>query len=182
VTAAVTAPPLAAASVAAVPAIGTSTGTSGGGGLLEEHLAAAGRKGIAASEMTATASDAFMSAGITVPPAAATPIMDMVELNRQAASNPFLDSLSASSTATVTSGMDTIADFDREVPATFQEAMPRQNAAFAPWPQPETKTAKNEPHTINVTNLYLQADDCFEIFDIVRQIKQTVYSPEEVAV
>jgi TP901 family phage tail tape measure protein len=167
---------------AAVTATGTNTGTSGGGGLLEEHQAAAGRKGIAVSEMTTTASDAFMSAGITVPPAAVTPIMDMGELNRQAASNPFLDSLSASGAETVTSGMDTIADFDREVPAAFQEAMPKQSAAFAPWPQPETKTAKSEPSTINVQNLYLQADDCFEVFDIVRQIKQAVFSPEEAVV
>ncbi|MDR3356040.1 MAG: hypothetical protein LBO04_02520, partial [Spirochaetaceae bacterium] len=148
----IAAPPPAATSVAAVSALGTTTGTSAGGGLLEEHLAAAGRKGIAVSEMTTTASDAFMSAGIAVPPAA------------------------------VTSGIDNIADFDREVPSVFKEAMPQQSTAVTPWPKPETKPVKSEPRTVKIENLYLQAEDSLNLLNFVRQLEQAVLEPREVAV
>jgi TP901 family phage tail tape measure protein len=180
VSAAVAAPTLAATSVTSVPAIGTgtSTGTSGGSALLAEHLAAAERKGIAASEITSTASDAFMSAGASVSPAAVTPSVDMAELNRQAASNPFLDSFSASGAADITPGMD-MANFDREVPATFQEAMPQQNTAFAPWSQSEAKPAKKERPSFNVQNLYLQSDDMKNMYDLYLQLEMVFGNQEE---
>jgi TP901 family phage tail tape measure protein len=107
-TGAVAVPELAAATTgaAATPALaasaqtGTGTGSSGNS-LLAEHLAAASRKGIEGTVDT-TASDAFMNAGAST---AITPTVDMAELNQQAQSSPFLESLAAT-TATITPTVD----------------------------------------------------------------------------
>jgi hypothetical protein len=135
-----------------VPAIGgdmqMSAGTSatGGNGLLSEHLAAASRKGIAASELTATASDAFMSAGASISPSS------------------------------------NYAELTAEAQESFQEAMPRQSASFeTPWKQSESRNEKGSPRTIKIENLYLQADDCLDLLNFVRQLEQAVLVPEEVA-
>jgi hypothetical protein len=125
--------------------IAAGTSASGGNGLLSEHLAAASRKGIASSELTTTASDAFMAAGAAISPA---------------------------------SDYAAIAAEARE---TFQEAMPRQSAAFVtPWSQSEAKTAKKERPSFSVQNLYLQADDMKNMYDLYCQLEM-VFGNQEAA-
>jgi hypothetical protein len=104
----------------------------------------------------------------------------MAELNRQAASNPFLDSLSAPSAATITPGMD-MANFDEEVPATFREAMPKQSTAFTPWSQSEAKPSQKERPSFNVQNLYLQSDDMKNMYDLYLQLEMVFGNQEEAA-
>jgi hypothetical protein len=110
----------------------------------------------------------------------ATPGVDMAELNKQAASNPFMDSLSG---MTAMPGAD-MGEFDGEASVDFSEAMSAQRAAFEmPWAQPEAAAPeKAAPRIFNISTLNLNADDCFKLFEILRQIEQAVEQPEVAAV
>lgn len=143
-TSAITPPAMAATVTSGADALGGA-----GNSLLNEHLAAASRKGIAAaaSGTGLSASDAFMAAGAPVAPA-----LDMAE-------------------------------FENEARIRFQEAMPPQGAAFQPVrKEGETKSAKPEPRLVKIENLYLQADDCLNLFNFVRQLEHAVFQPVEAAV
>jgi hypothetical protein len=79
-------------------------------------------------------------------------------------------------------------DFDAMMEAaqvSFAEAMPRQTAATVPlpWDQKGEREAPRSPSkTINVQNVYLQADDCKSVFDLMRLFEQIAYEPAEAAV
>jgi TP901 family phage tail tape measure protein len=139
-TSAIAAPELGASS----SQINVGTSSSGKSSLLAEHMAAASRKGIAGSEISTAASDAFMSVGSAISPSA------------------------------------DFADISADARTSFQEAMPTQQSALAtPWTQGETKTEKST-RTIKIENLYLQADDCLDVFNFVRQLELAVSEPAEV--
>jgi hypothetical protein len=75
-------------------------------------------------------------------------------------------------------------EFDEEASVNFREAMPAQMAAFeTPWAQPEAAAPEKAASRIfNISNLTLNADDCFKLFEILRQIEQAVEQPEVLAV
>jgi TP901 family phage tail tape measure protein len=126
-------------------AAGVSAG-DGGLGRLAEHMAAASRKGIAASDVSTSASDAFMGAGTAA-----------------------LDFDAMAETAQVS----------------FAEAMPHPaaSAAALPWNQTgEREQPRAASKTVNVQNVYLQADDCKSVFDLMRLFEQIAYEPAEASV
>ena len=180
----VTAPPLTATSAAATPGAGgtaqTATGSSGGGhSLLAEHLAAASRKGITGTVSTA-ASDAFMNPPDTIT-AAITPSVDMAELNRQAQTTPFLESLAATSAA-ITPSVD-LADFENGAAVHFQEAVrPRQAAVETPWNAPEPQTKQETSRVFNIQSVNLNADDIYRLLDFARQLELALHEPVEALV
>ncbi|GHU01850.1 hypothetical protein FACS1894147_02510 [Spirochaetia bacterium] len=76
------------------PAAQSGTSVSGGGSMLADHLAAAGRKGIEGTDMTTTASDAFMSAGASVG------AIDIADMENEAQVN-FAEAIRPAQTQTV---------------------------------------------------------------------------------
>ena len=178
----VTAPSLTTTSAIATPALGgaaqTATGSSGSGNAaLAEHLAAASRKGIAGTVSTA-ASDAFMGAGT---PAPITPRVDMEELNRQAQTTPFLESLTAANTA-ITPRVD-MAEFENGAAVDFQEAVrPRQASVETLWNAPEERAKKETPRVFNIQSVNLNADDIYHLLDFARQLEQAIHEPVEALV
>jgi hypothetical protein len=145
--------------------------------LVSEHLAAAGRKGIAGTDITYTASSAFDDAGAT---ATITPTVDMTELNKQAQANPYLDSL-AGATATITPTMD-MTEWDKQVSMTFPDAMPTQQKPFDVPVRVEAPAEKATTRSITVQNVNINVDELYTMYRFFQQIEHAVLQPQEVMV
>jgi TP901 family phage tail tape measure protein len=169
------------ASIAPVaPSVSAGTMTAGADTALIEHLAAASRKGIAGSETSAAASNAFMASPDTIT-ATVTPGVDMGGLNRQTQTTPFLESL-AMANMTVTPALDTT-DFENSATANFQEAVrPRQAAVETPWREPEGQQKKESSRVFHIENVNLNADDIYHLLDFARQLEQAIHEPVEALV
>jgi hypothetical protein len=200
------------------PSASAGTITAGADTALTEHLAAASRKGIAGNDISVSASDAFATAGASAAPvspggslsATVTPGVDMAELNRQAQTSPFMESLAAANTA-VTPAVDMaglnrqaqttpfmeslatantavtpgagMADFERGAALDFQEAVrPRQAAVETPWREPERQPKKETPRVFNIKNVNLSADDIYHLLDFALQLELAVHEPVEALV
>ena len=166
---AITPPVITASAAAATPAAGaTRTEQSSAADLLfKEHLAAASRKGVSAAGIDTSASDAFMSAGVS-----AAPVIDM----------PALDTFMAAG-ANAAPGFNT-ADFNREARVSFAEALrPTQTqTAQTPWNEPREKQTKKERANFTIQNLTLQCDDIKNMFDLYLQLEMIFANPVEAAV
>jgi hypothetical protein len=179
-TSAVTVPTLAAPVAPVASSFSKGTVTAGADTALIEHLAAASRKGIAGSEISATASNAFMNLPDTIT-AAIMPAVDMGELNRQAQTTPFMESLAAANT-TVTPGVD-MADFESGAVVNFQDAVrPPQAAIETPWRERERQQKKETSRVFHIENVNLNADDIYHLLDFARQLEQAIHEPVEALV
>jgi hypothetical protein len=161
----------------------TATASSSGNSLAMEHLEAAQRKGVSTSDISYTAASAFEHAGAYTPPATVVefaPVIDLPQAAMTTASNPFLESLPITAT---TPPVD-IPDIDSQARVTFAEAMPtRKETIEPPWSQPEAKREQEAaPRNFYIKNFTLQADDCFKLFELLRQIEMAVEYPEVAAV
>jgi TP901 family phage tail tape measure protein len=141
-------PPAYTSGVAAPVQFSAGTAMSGGNMALAEHLSAASRKGVAATDLGVPASDAFMRASASVMPVVETPDFD--------------------------------GDFQRDFSTV---ARPVETPGIQPfWGEKEAKPAKSEPRVVKIENLYLQADDAFDLLNFVRELELAVLQPVEVAV
>jgi hypothetical protein len=84
-------------------------------------------------------------------------------------------------TDTFASGMDDSA-LREKAEIVFSAAMPKGEgaAAFPYFEQQERETSS--PPSITIQNLYLQAEDCQNLFDFIRVIMQAVHQPMEAPV
>jgi len=82
-------------------------------------------------------------------------------------------------TETFASGMDE-SDLREKADLVFSAAMPQGEALEFPAGGKSAKSAGSQ--TINIQNLYLQAEDCESLLDFVRMIMHSVNSPQEVPV
>jgi hypothetical protein len=143
-----------------------------------EHLEAAQRKGVSASDMSYTAASAFENAGAYTPLTPAVPVIDLPQTTMTAASNPFLESLPIATTPQVD-----IPDIEQEARVTFAEAMPtRKETAISPRAAGESKSERRERPSFTVQNLYLQAQDIKEMYDLYCQLEMLFADPKEEAV
>jgi hypothetical protein len=109
------------------------------------------------------------------------PGVDMGELNRQAQTTPFLESLAAANT-TVTPAVD-MAGFESGAAVNFQEAVsPPQAAVETPWREKEQQRKKETPRVFHIENVNLNADDIYHLLDIARQLEQAIHEPVEALV
>jgi TP901 family phage tail tape measure protein len=147
----------------------TATASSNGNALAMEHIEAAQRKGVAASDMSYTAASAFEHAGAYTPPLTpATPVIDLQQTTMTAASNPFFESLPI---VTTTPHVD-IPDIESEARVTFAEAMPaRKETAISPRVEREPRPERRERPSFTVQNLYLQSQDIKDMYDLYCQFE-----------
>ena len=118
---------------------------------------------------------------LTATSAAITPTVDMAELNRQAQTTPFLESLAATSAA-ITPSVD-LADFENGAAVHFQEAVrPRQAAVETPWNAPEPQTKQETSRVFNIQSVNLNADDIYRLLDFARQLELALHEPVEALV
>ena len=82
-------------------------------------------------------------------------------------------------TETFASGMDE-SDLREKADLVFSAAMPQGEALE--FPAGERTANGNGSQTIHIQNLYLQADECENLFDFVRMIMHSVNNPQEVPV
>jgi hypothetical protein len=144
-----------------------------------EHIEAARRKGVAASDISYAAASAFESAGAYTPPATAVeavPAIDWQQTAMAAASNPFLESLPVTAATTPTVDMP---DIDSEARANFAEAMPSQRQTVLANAEREGAADETPRQNIfHIANVNLNADELRTLFDIVRQLELAVMEPE----
>jgi hypothetical protein len=111
---------------------------------------------------------------------------DIAALTRQATSNPF----SGSMTATVTPGADMseltrqaqsnpFAELNEQATVTFQAAMLKHSAIDSTPKQEEVATQKMSTPHISIQNVYVQAEDCLAVFDFYQQLIHATYEPQE---
>jgi hypothetical protein len=168
--------------------------SSGGASLAMEHIEAARRKGVSASDISYTAASAFESAGAYAPPIAAietVPPIDWQQAAMAAASGPFLDwqqtAMAAASgpflesrpvTATATPSVD-MPDIDGEARAHFAEAMPPQRQTVIANEGREGAADETPRQNIfHIANMNFNADELRTLLDIVRQLELAVMEPE----
>jgi hypothetical protein len=159
-----------------------STTSSSGNSLAKEHFEAAQRKGVAAPDISYTATSAFENAGAYAPPVAvieAAPVADW-QASMAAAGNPFLESLPV--TAVTTPAVD-MPDIDSEARAYFAEAMPPQRQTVIANTEREGAADETPRQNIfNIANMNLNADELRTLLDLVRQLELAVAEPEEATV
>jgi TP901 family phage tail tape measure protein len=183
------APAFTATSAASTPPLAapTATASSGGSSLAMEHIEAARRKGVAASDISYAAASAFENAGAYTPPVTATgavPAIDwqqtaMTAAGNRAASSHFLESLPVTATA---SPVD-VPDIDRETRVTFAEAMPARREAVTTNTEREDRTDDAPRQNIfHIANMNFNADELRTLFDFVHQLELAVMEPEAVTV
>jgi TP901 family phage tail tape measure protein len=137
------------------------TATTSSSSLAMEHLEAARRKGVSASDISSIAASAFENAGAYTPPA----------------STPFLEPLPAA----VTPPMVDVPDIDREARVTFAEAMPPQRQSVMANAERESAADGTPRQNIfHITNMNFNADELRTLLDIVRQLELAVAEPEAV--
>jgi hypothetical protein len=140
----------------------TATASSSGGSLAMEHIEAARRKGVSASDISYTAASAFESAGAYT-----------------AASNPFFKSLPITETAPTVD----VPDIDSEARAHFAEAMPPQRQTVIANAEREGAADETPRQNIfHIANVNLNADELRTLLDFVRQLELAVTEPEEATV
>ena len=151
----------------------TTTALSSGGSLAMEHSEAARRKGVAASDISRTASSAFDAAGTYTPPAPGA------DWPHAAAGNPFLESLPVT---TITPSVG-VPDIDSEARVRFAEAMPSRREAVIARAEREDRADETPRQNIfNIANMNFNADELRTFLDIVHQIELAVAEPEAVTV
>jgi hypothetical protein len=158
----------------------TATTSSSGSSLAMEHIEAAKRKGVAASDISYTAASAFESAGAYAPPAIETgPAIDWQQTAMAAASKPFFESLPITGTAPTVD----VPDIDSEARARFAEAMPPQRQTVIA--NAEREGSANETprqNVFHIANMNFNADELQTLLDFVRQLEMAVTEPEEATV
>jgi TP901 family phage tail tape measure protein len=190
------APPLTATSVVSTPtltaaaaqvpstasttalAASTTPASSSGSSLAMEHLAAAQRKGVSAADMSYAASSAFENAGAYTPPA------PIIAMQSSMVSNAFPESLRAIPTAVQPTSLvppqDPAESINRQLelltPITNRETVIQQTASDV-----TSKTGQQTIH-IDIDKLYLQAEDCEDLFDFARMILQYAHTQKEALV
>ena len=196
--AAVVATPDLGASVQAV----TATASSGGSSLAMEHIEAARRKGVAASDISYAATSAFENAGAYMPPATAggtAQALDRQQTAMTTASNPFLDWQQTAMTAasnraasshfleslplTAAAPPVDIPDIDGETRVKFAEAMPSPREAVIAGAEREGRADETPRRNIfHIANMNFNADELRTLLDFVRQMELAVMEPEAVTV
>jgi TP901 family phage tail tape measure protein len=88
------------------------------------------------------------------------------------------------SDAFIQAGASVMPDFDSDFQRDFSTAArPVETPSLQPfWGEKEAKPAKSEPRVVKIENLYLQADDTFDLLNFVRELELAVLQPVEVAV
>jgi phage-related protein len=156
----------------------TTTALSSGGSLAMEHIEAARRKGVAASDISYTASSAFDAAGAYTTPAPGADWPKAAAGNR-AASSLFLESFPVT---TATPSVD-VPDIDSEARVRFAEAMPSRREAVIARAEREDRADETPRQNIfHIANMNFNADELRTLFDFVRQLEMAVMEPEAVTV
>ncbi|NVP23974.1 phage tail tape measure protein [Treponema phagedenis] len=134
---------------------GIGTNDDGGAALIAEHMAAASRKGFAVSSLTSDVSDAFMNGGKSE-----YAVSDMVAKNIP------------------------VPDFERATETMqlqFSEVLPQKEAVtIKAFNETDKKEQERPNQSFKIENIYLQADDCKTLFDLMRQIEFAVQQREAV--
>jgi TP901 family phage tail tape measure protein len=169
--------------VPSVPASDLVTATSSSGSSLAmEHIEAAKRKGVAASDISYTAASAFESAGAYAPPVTAieaAPPIDWQQTAMAAASNLFLESFPVTATAPTVD----VPDIDSEARVKFAEAMPSpRQTVIANAEQERSADETPRQNIFHITNMNFNADELRTLFDFVRQLELAVTEPEAVTI
>jgi hypothetical protein len=150
----------------------TAATSSSGNSLIMEHIEAARRKGVSASDISYTATSAFENAGAYVPP---LPVVDWQQTAMTAASNPFFESLPLT---TATPSVD-VPDIDSEARVKFAEAMPSQRQTVIANAEREDRADETPRQNIfHIANMNFNADELRTLFDFVRQLELAVMEPE----
>jgi TP901 family phage tail tape measure protein len=135
-----------------------STTSSSGNSLAKEHFEAAQRKGVAASDISYTATSAFENAGAYAPPVAAIDAAqpnDWQQTAMAAVGNPFLESLPV--TAVTTPAVD-MPDIDSEARANFAEAMPSQRQTIITNAESDDRAdATPRQNIFHIANMHFNA-------------------------
>jgi hypothetical protein len=156
----------------------TATASSNGGSLAMEHIEAARRKGVSASDISYAAASAFENAGAYTPPAAAIetgPAIDWQQAAMTAASNPFFESLPFAATAAPVD----IPDIDSEARTRFAEAMPPQRQTVIANTERESLADETPRQNIfHIANMNFNADELRTLLDFARQLELAVMEPE----
>ena len=157
------APALAATSAASAPSLSVpTTASSSGNSLAMEHLEAARRKGVSASDISYTATSAFENAGAYT-----------------AATTPFLESLPVTA---ATPPVD-VPDIDREARLQFADAMPSRREAVITGAERDDRADDTPRQNIfHIANMNFNADELRTLLDIVRQLELAAMEPEAVTV
>ena len=134
---------------------GIGTNSDGGAALVAEHMAAASRKGVTVSSLTSEVSDAFMNGG-----------------------------KSEYSVSDIVSNTIPVPDFERATETMqlqFSEVLPQKEAVtIKAFNETDKKEQERPNQSFKIENIYLQADDCKTLFDLMRQIEFAVQQREAV--